>query len=85
MTGLKFTGTLNEILSATLNDSYSETAMYCSMMMPHLILARTRTEDKTSNKNAIKRLLDQWVKWHIGSKFFEAKAIQELMSRTKAK
>ena len=36
-TGIKFTDTLNEILPATLNDSNAETAMYCAMVMPHLI------------------------------------------------
>ena len=44
MTGIKFTDTLNEILSTTtLNDSNAETAMYCAMVMPHLILARLIT------------------------------------------
>ena len=35
MTGLKLTITMNEILSATLNDANAETAMYCAMVAPH--------------------------------------------------
>ena len=79
MTGIKFTDTLNEILSTTLNDSNAETAMYCVMVMPHLILTRTRTENHASNKTILRRL-DQW-----DTLFLEAKAIQEHMTRTKAK
>ena len=84
-TGIKFTNNLNEILSATLNDSNAETAMYCSMVMPHLILARTRTEVDAVNNKTIARRLHQWIKWDIDSLFLEAKAIQERMSSTKAK
>ena len=84
-TGFKFTDTLNEILSATLNDSNAETAMYCEMVMPHLNLARTRTEDEASNNKINARRLDQWIKWDIESLFLEAKVIQECMSRTNAK
>ena len=59
--------------------------MYCATVMPHLILAKTRTEDDASNNKTIARRLDQWINWGIDSLFLEAKAIQERMSRTKAK
>ena len=84
-TCLKFTNTLNEILSATLNDSNAETAMHCAMVTPHLNLARTRTEDDVSNSKTIARTLLQWVKWEKHSLFLEAKAIQARLSRTKSK
>ena len=83
-TGLKFTDTLNEILSATLNDFNAEMARNCAMMMPHL-LERARTEDDASNNKTIARRLDQWIKWDIDSLLLEAKSIQEFMSSTKAK
>ena len=85
MTGVKFTDILNEILSAALNDSNAETTMYCAMVMPHFILERTRAEDDASNNKTNARRLGQWIKWDIDSLFLEAKAIQEGMSRTKAK
>ena len=59
--------------------------MYCAMVLPHLILAITRTEDDASNNKTIARQLDQWIKWDIRSLFLEANAIQERMNRTKAK
>ena len=59
--------------------------MYCAMVLPHLILAITRTEDDASNNKTIARQLDQWIKWDIDSLFLEAKTIQERISRTKAK
>ena len=55
------------------------------MVMPLLILERTRAEDEASNNKTIARRLSQWIKWDIGSLFLEAKAIQDGMSRTKAK
>ena len=76
-TGHKFFDNLNEILSATLNDSNAETAMYCAMVMPHLIIAITRTEDDVGPF--------QWIKWDLDSLFLEATAIQERINRTKAK
>ena len=84
-TGLKFTDTLSEILSVTLTDSNAETAMCCAMVMPYLILARTRTEYDASNNKNIARRLDQWIKRDIDSLYIEPKAFQERMSRTKAK
>ena len=48
-TSIKLTHTLNEILPATLNDSNAETTLYCAMVMPHLIFARTGTKDDASN------------------------------------
>ena len=59
--------------------------MYFEMVMPHLILARTRTEDDALNNKTIARWLDQWLKWDIDSLLLKAKNIQECMSRTKAK
>ena len=84
-TGIKFNDALIEILSSNLNDSNAETAMYCAMVISHLILAKTKTKDDASNNKTIARRLDQWVKWDIDSLFFEAKAIKERMSRTKTK
>ena len=84
-TGIKFTDTLNEILSANLTDSNAETAIYCPMVMPHLILARTRMEDDAAYNKTVAGRLDQWIKWDIDSLFLETKVIQERMSRTKAK
>ena len=55
------------------------------MVIPHLILARTRMEDDASNNKTIARRLDQWTNWDIDSLFLEAKSVQERMSRTKAK
>ena len=59
--------------------------MYCAMVMPHLILARTRTVDYASYNKTIARQLDQWIKWDIDSMFLKAKTIQERMSKTKTK
>ena len=61
-TVIKLNDTLNEILSATSNDSNAETAMYCAMVMPHLIHARTRTKDYASDNKTIEGRLDQWIK-----------------------
>ena len=82
-TGIKFT--LIEIMSSTSNDCNAETLMYCAMVVPHLILAKTRTEDGASNNKIIARRLDRWVRWDIYSLFFEAKPIKKRMSRTKTK
>ena len=57
--------------------------MYCAMVMSHLILARTRTEDDAAINKTIARRLDQWVKWDIDSLLVEAKVIQERMSELK--
>ena len=59
--------------------------MYCAMVIPHLILAKTKTKDDASNNKTIARRLDQWVKLDIDSLFFGAKAMKERMSRTKTK
>ena len=53
--------------------------------MPHLFLARTRTEDITSNNKTIARRVDQRIKWDIDSLFLEAKSIRVGASRTKGK
>ena len=82
-TELTSADSLNEILSATLSDSNIETAMYCAMVMPHLILARTKMEDDASNNKTIARRLDQWTKWDVDSLFLEEKSVTERISRTK--
>ena len=51
--------------------------------MPHLILARTKTENDASNNKSIARRLAQWINWDRDFLFLEAKANQERMSRTK--
>ena len=75
---------LKEILSANLNDSNAETALYRAMVIPHLILTRTRKEDDTSNNKTVEGRLYQWLKSDIEFLFPEAKSIQQRMSRTKA-
>ena len=59
--------------------------MNCAMVMPHLILARTGTEDDASNGKTISRRLDQWINLDIGSVFLEAELNQERKSKTKTK
>ena len=59
--------------------------MYCTMVMPDIILAGTGTQDDESNSKTIARRLDQCIKWDIDSLLLEAKFPQECMSKTKAK
>ena len=48
--GIKFIDTL----SAPLNDSNAKRHIYCAKVMPHLILASTRTEDDASKNKQSK-------------------------------
>ena len=57
--GLMFIDSLKEILFTTLNDSIAETAINCAMVMPHLILAKTRTKNDASNNKTFARQIDQ--------------------------
>ena len=54
------------------------------MVMPHLILVRTTTEDDAAKKKGIAWFLDKLTKMEENSLILDAKAGQERMSRTKA-
>ena len=53
--------------------------------MPHLILARTKTDTDTSNNKTITRKLNSWLQGDIKSQFSEAKALQTRLPKGRAK
>ena len=62
-TGYKFVDTLNCILSSTIDhNEKNKTAIYAAMVMPHLILARTKSSNDGSINKTVSRRLDQWIK-----------------------
>ena len=50
--------------------------MTAAMIMPHLILAKTKNESDGSVTKTILRRLDQWIKGDFHNLFNEARALQ---------
>ena len=57
--------------------SNEETALYASMLMPHLVLARTRTDREQSIGKTLERRLHAWLRCDFEALFNEAKALQQ--------
>ena len=57
--------------------SNEETALYASMLMPHLVLARTRTDREQSIGKTLERRLHAWLRCDFEALFTEAKALQQ--------
>ena len=57
--------------------SNEETSLYASMLMPHLVLARTRTDREQSIGKTLERRLHAWFRYDFESLFAEAKALQQ--------
>ena len=55
------------------------------MVMPHLILARTKSSNDGSINKTVSRRLDQWIKGEYEELYTEAKALQDRLTKTRAK
>ena len=66
------------ILTRTLEDGpQTECPMICTMIMPHLLLARSKSENDASITKTLSRRLDLWIRCKFNYLFIEAKALQE--------
>ena len=64
--GFLFTDVMDVLLSQTLDQTLRcEEAMTAAMIMPHLILAKTKNESDGSVTKTILRRLDQWIKCDV--------------------
>ena len=85
-TGFKFTDTMNTVLSGTLDrPEKAEIALIATMVMPHLILARSKDGNDGSITKTIGRRLDQWLNGNFMDLFLEAKALQERLPKKSKK
>ena len=76
-TWLKFVEILPVIFDqGAIGGPNAKVALTAAMLMPHLILARTKTDTDTSNNKTITRRLNSWVQGDMKSLFSEAKALQ---------
>ena len=68
---------MNIILTRTLEDGpQTECAMICTMMMLHLLLERSKSENDASITKSLSRRLDLWIRCKLNDLFVEAKALQ---------
>ena len=76
--GSKIADVMNINLARTLEDGpQTEGAMICTMIMPHLLLATSKSETDASITKKLSRRLDLWIRCKFDSFFVEAKALQE--------
>ena len=65
--------TFNEVAKKLRN---SNVALYYAMVMPHLLLARTKEKRETSTGKTIQRQMEAWLSCEFEALFNEAKALQ---------
>ena len=53
----------------------TECAMICTMIMPHLLLAISKSENDASITKTLSRRLDLWIRCEFDDLFLEAKAL----------
>ena len=63
----------------------AEIALIATMVMPHLILARSKDGNDGSITKTIGRRLDQWLNGNFMDLFLEAKALQERLPKKSKK
>ena len=69
---------MNFFLAGTLAAGpQTECAMICTMIMPHLLLQRSNSENDASLAKSLSRRLDLWIRCKFGDLFVEAKAHQD--------
>ena len=77
---------MNIILSRTHDDGpQTECAMIFTMIMPHLLLARFKSENNASITKTLSRRLDLWIRCKFDDLFIEAKALQERLRKLNRK
>ena len=75
--GFTYIESMNNLLAPLANNSCnSDMAMYAALILPHLVLSKTKTEVDGSISKIIGRRLKQWNSGQIEELFEEAKAIQ---------
>ena len=73
---------MNTELSGTLDrPEKAEIALIATMVMPHIILARSKDGNDGSITKTIGRRLDQWLNGNFMDLFLEAKALQERLPK----
>ena len=84
--GYRFVESLSVALSQceTINHN-SEAGMLAAMVMPHLILARTKKGNDGSVSKIIARRFDLWIHCEFELLFLEAKALEDRLTKSKSK
>ena len=82
-TGHAFIDTLHTTLSALLDRS--QDALLVAMVMPHLVLPRTKSENDGSQNQTLTRRLEMWLNGQFDDLFHEAKALQLRLKRYQTK
>ena len=76
--GFQIADVMNIIFTRTLEDGpQTECAMICTMIMRHLLLARSKSENDASITKTLSKRLDLWIRCKFDNLFVEAKALQE--------
>ena len=84
--GSRFVESLNVALSECENINHnSEVGMLAAMVMPHLILARTKMGNDRSVSKINARRLDLWINCEFELLFLEAKGVQDRLTRSNSK
>ena len=84
--GFNIADVMNIILTKTLEGGFqSECAMVCTMIMPHLLHARSKCEIDASITKTLSRRLDLWIRCKFDDLLFEAKALQERLKKLNEK
>ena len=77
---------MNIILTMTLEDGPStKCSIFCKMIMPSLVLARSKSEKDASITKTLSRSLDLWIKYKFDDLSIEAKTLQERLRKLKRK
>ena len=82
-TGHAFIDTRHTTLSALLDRS--QDALLVVMVMPHLVLPRTKSENGGSQNQTLMRQLEMWLNGQFDYLFHEAKALQLRLKRSQTK
>ena len=73
---------MNIILTRTLEDGLqTDCAMICTMIMPHLLFDRSKSENDASVTKTLSRRHDLRIRCKFSCLFVEAKALQECLKK----
>ena len=83
--GFNFLETLKITLNSLIETQENTYATHATMIFPHLMLCKTKSESDGLNSKTIARRLKQWHKGKLDELFNEGKALQMRLAKSKKK